>query len=387
MKHRRVKTKHRLVARLEGEILKRLRTRGGLSRVELARELHLAPSTMGIYVDRLVKEGFLLEGAKAERDFGRPPTLLTLNPRAGQFIGVDFEARNVMATAVDFSERPLKQAHRTVSRSDGAERVLEKIQSAIAEVLAIDELPALGIGVGVPGTIDPARGIALAYEHISGWRNIPLAARLREHFNVPVYLENNIRSIALAELCFGLGRGSRNFICVGVRSGIGAGVVANGQLLHGHHFQSGEIGQLTCALPPTRATAKPPTLENTASISALLNALRTPTQRAEPTVDDLLRACKSGDARALELVTQAARLHGWAAHQMQQLFDPEKIIFAGPLTALGDVYLAPIRETLAQLSTGQHLPELVNSTLGDYNGALGAAALALHQWEPVREPA
>jgi len=380
VKPRRVKTKHRLVARLEGEILKRIRARTALSRVELARELHLAPSTIGIYADRLRKEGFLLESTKAGSDFGRPPTLLTLNPRAGQFIGVDFEARNVRATAVDFSQQPLKQAHRTINRGETAGRVLERIESAIAEVRRVDDLPVLGIGLGVPGTIDPARGLALAYDLIPGWLNVPIAARLRERFGVPVHLENNIRSIALAEQWFGLGRGVRNFICLGIRSGIGAGVVVNGQLLHGHHLQAGEIGRWVCAPPEAQS------LEHTASISALLNSLRTPAQRAEPTVEHLLRACQSGDAGVVKLVTQAARLHGWAAHQMHRLFDPEKIIFAGPLTALGDAYLATIRETLAELSADSLLPELVNSTLGDYNGALGAAALALHQWEPVREP-
>jgi N-acetylglucosamine repressor len=381
MKPRRVKSKHRLVARLEAELLKRIRARSGLSRVELAREFHLAPSTVGIYADRLVKEGFLVEGDKAERDFGRPPTLLTLNPLAGQFIGVDFEARNVRATAVDFSQRPLKQAWRIVNRSDRTPQVLDKLEAAIAEVLPGDDLPLLGIGVGVPGTIDPARGLALEYGHISGWRNIPLAARLRERFGVPVHLENNIRSIALAELWFGLGRGTRNFICLGVRSGIGAGVVSNGQLLRGHHFQAGEIGRWTVAPPGTVS------LDEAASLSALLDALRGDASGPDPGVDDLLRTFREGNPRAVGLVTEAARLHGWAAHQMHRLFDPEKIIFASPLAALGEAYLAPIRESLRQLSGDDRLPELVNSTLGDYNGALGAAALALQQWEPIREPA
>ena len=91
---RRIKAKHQHVASLEAEMLRRVRARGGLSRVELARELKLAPSTAGIYVDRLVREGFLLESATAERKTaGRPLTLLVPNPDGGRFIGVDLEAR------------------------------------------------------------------------------------------------------------------------------------------------------------------------------------------------------------------------------------------------------------------------------------------------------
>src|SRR3954469_5262803 len=95
--------KQKAIASLEAELLRRVRAQEGLSRVELARRLELAPSTAGAYVDRLIAEGFLSERTKETRDFGRPPTLLTLNPEGGRFIGVDFEARNLMATLVDFS--------------------------------------------------------------------------------------------------------------------------------------------------------------------------------------------------------------------------------------------------------------------------------------------
>src|SRR5437879_9211441 len=95
------KIKRKIIANLEAELLRRVRANEGLSRVELARQLHLAPSTAGAYVDRLIAEGFLFERQKAERDFGRPPTLLSLNPEGGRFIGVDFEAHNIMATVVD----------------------------------------------------------------------------------------------------------------------------------------------------------------------------------------------------------------------------------------------------------------------------------------------
>jgi N-acetylglucosamine repressor len=87
MRRRVVKAKHQVVARLEAELLRRLRSRGGMSRVELARELHLVPSTAGIYVDRLVREGFLVETAKVARTPGRPATLVTPNPAGGQFVG------------------------------------------------------------------------------------------------------------------------------------------------------------------------------------------------------------------------------------------------------------------------------------------------------------
>ena len=144
---KRFKIKRDTIANQQADLLLRVRAQEGLSRVDLARVMNLAPSTVGIYVDHLVEEGFLFEGKAAERDFGRPPTILALNPQGGRFIGVDFEARNIMATAVDFSQRPLRQFHDTIAVAEPVEKILEKIEHAIETVAAGDDRSLLG-GLG-----------------------------------------------------------------------------------------------------------------------------------------------------------------------------------------------------------------------------------------------
>src|ERR1035438_2561111 len=245
---KRFKIKRETIANQQADLLLRVRARDGLSRVQLARCLNLAPSTVGIYVDHLVEEGYLFEGKAAERDFGRPPTILALNPQGGRFIGVDFEARNIMAVAVDFSQRPLKQVHDTIAVAEPVDNILHKIEHAIESVSVGDDRKVLGIGVGVPGVNDPARGIALSYKHIKGWEKVPLVSRLTERFGVPIFVENTIRTMALAELWFGQGRGLRNFICLGVRSGVDAGIIIDRQIYHGANNQAGEIGDWPCVL-------------------------------------------------------------------------------------------------------------------------------------------
>jgi predicted NBD/HSP70 family sugar kinase len=404
---RRIKSKHQHVASLEAELLRRVRAHGGLSRVQLARELKLAPSTAGIYVDRLVREGFLLETETTGRETaGRPPTSLVPNPDGGRFIGVDFEARNLMATVVDFSQQPIRQVHKTLRPTDSAAQILAKIELAIDEMMARDSRPVLGIGVGVPGAIDPVTNVAVHYDFIKGWSDVPLGERLGERFGVPVFLENNIRSMALAELWFGAGRGLRNFVCIGIRSGIAAGVVVNGHLLHGAQHRAGEIGHWVCPVPAELADATPSRrngewrwqasakLEQIASLSAIVAAAQRGVKggektaladvKGELTTDDVLAAAHDGDKFALSLVRAVGRVHGWVAHQVNELFNPEKIIFAGPLADLGGVFLAAVRETARELGDAGRDLVIVNSTLGQYNGAVGAAALALHQWKPKR---
>jgi N-acetylglucosamine repressor len=379
------RTKHKIVANIEAELLKCVRARGGLSRVELAHELGLAPSTAGIYADRLVRDGFLVETAKAEREPGRPPTLLGPNPDGGRFVGVDFEARSILATVVDFSQRVVKQSFRTIREGDSVERILVRLEEVIHSAIEGDQRPLLGIGVGVPGTIDPARGVALGYEFIDGWKDVPLASRLGAEFGVPVHLENNIRSMAMAELWFGQGLGLRNFLCLGVRTGIGVGVIANGRLLCGEHGGAGQIGKWPAPgarVNGSRTAAH--TLEGAASLKAILSAAGAAVKR-EMDFAGLRVAVEEGDAKVLKVLARAAEVHGWAIHQLQLLFDPRRIILVGPLAELGAAYLDPLIAA-ARHYASETPPEIVTSTLGQFSGAFGAAALALHEWKPAHPP-
>ena len=405
-KVRRLKIKQKAVANLEAELLRRVRADDALSRVDLARELNLAPSTVGAYVDRLIAEGFLSEWQKAERDFGRPPTLLALNPKGGKFIGVDFEAHNIMATLVDFSQQPLRQMHKSIRPSDSAEEVIDKIEESIRELMGGYPRDVLGIGIGVPGTIDPKNQIALAYGHIKGWKNIPLGERLAKRFKAEVYLENNIRSMALAEMWFGQARGLENFVCLGIRTGIGAGIVVRRHILHGKNNLAGEIGDWLCPVAPitldskggrnlwTCANLRP--LEAIASVPAILEAINVtskndgaPAPAGKKGVldfDDVVGAVGDGNKSVCEIVEKVAQTLGWVVCQIDAMFNPQKVILAGSLVALGDTLLTPLRKAVERFSSElqQELPIIVNSELGKFNGALGAAALALHEWKPKR---
>lgn len=106
--------------------------------------------------------------------------------------------------------------------------------------------------------------------------------------------------------------------------------------------------------------------------------------KGELDIDAVLSAVAGGDAFACSLIHAVGRVHGWVAHQVNELFNPERIIFAGPLASVGDAFLGPVRETAREFGDAERELEIVSSTLGKYNGAVGAAALALHQWQPKR---
>lgn len=394
-------------ADLTVDILKRVRASSGISRVQVARELGLAPSTTGVYVERLIADGFLMETAveDAARRTGRPPRLLHMNPDGGEFIGVDFEARNIMAMAVDFADRPLRNVHKEITKADSVAQIVDKIAEAIHDVLPSDPKRLLAIGVGVPGIVDSTRGIAVSYKYISGWQKVALAAQLRERFGVPVFLENTIRSMALAELWFGQGKGYRDFLCIGIRSGIGVGMVMDGHLYRGGHSGAGELGRwhrasISGTLSPWFAalgsdSESGPELQDVVSALAIPQALQRAIGMGRKSIlrgldrtlslQDIAHAVQLRDALCIDVVTEAAVVLGHAVGQLVLIMDPAKIILAGPLSALGETFLKPFRDGVAQRlkASGSAVPEIENSTMGEYCGALGAAALALHEWRPV----
>lgn len=380
-----IRTKHKIVAGVEAEMLKHVRMQNGLSRVELARGLHLAPSTASIYVDRLMQKGFLVEGDRVGRRFGRRfgrhPKLLIPNPAAGRFIGVDVEAHSLMTTVIDFSLQVVSNSQRSILKGDSADRILGRIEAAIEAAMKDDDCPLLGIGVGVPGSVDPVRGVVSYYEFVSDWINVPVVKRLSERFGVPVFLENNIRSMAMAELWLGHGKGLKNFICLGARTGIGVGVIVNGELLRGTDGAAGEIGTWPARLP-TSAGDKLETLESAASLDAIIGAAEKASGR-KMDFHAFKRAIEAGDRRALHVLSRAAEVHGAAIRQLDLLFNSERIIVVGPLAELGPPFIRLVTMAVGVRFDGI-VPSVVNSSFGHFGGAIGAAALALHEWKPVR---
>lgn len=389
MNHTQV-SKQQAMADAEAALIREVRRQEASSRVQLARRLGLAPSTVGVYVDRLIGEGYLREGPKIQTRSGRPATVVELNPQAGEFIGVDFDARLIVATSIDFSQQVQRRAQRTVLTSDTAPDVLAKIEEVISELARPAAL--LGIGVAVPGAVDSDEGIARHYEYIPGWQDVPLVARLSQRFRVPVHLENNIRSFALAEQWFSQRPAVSNYVCLGIRSGIGAGVVIDGQLHRGTDGLAGEIGSWPCVVPGSNGAYQTVTLESVASVRALLNRLTDEVRhgaqttlrlkRDQVTLDELLRAAQQSDPLVLRSLQGAADAVARVIAQCSLLLNPDRVVIVGPLAELTEAFLEPVSRSVDQYAVPQHAkkPEIVAASFGDYGGALGAAALAVHQW-------
>ncbi len=386
-------------------MLQLVRTHQGISRVELAALMSVAPSTIGIFVSRLLKENFLLENEVLRLKRGRPRTALSLNPGGGYLLGVDIEANRIRAVCLDFREEIQDSVSISIRPDADVEEVLKLARDAVLRILPKNRSRILGLGVAAPGSIDIKQRTSSFYKYIKGWENVQIGSFFEKNFNFPVYLESNMRAMASAELWFGQGRAADQFVSIVVRSGMGAGIVTQGKVCKGAHQSAGEIGFWLCPAAVLdrqviknifRSNPAHIELEEIASVRAVLRNIATCIRDGQPsslsecglhiTVNDLLEAYRKGDKMTVSHLNAAADGLGWAAGQINVLLDPGKIIFSSPFMALGQTFLDRIRRKATEHVRERHLsaPEIVASELGEFSGALGAAAQIVHHWVPVR---
>jgi predicted NBD/HSP70 family sugar kinase len=222
--------------------------------------------------------------------------------------------------------------------------------------------------------------MGLHYAFIPDWKNVPIAKALRDRFNAPITVDNNLRTIALAEKWFGGGRDLDDYAILGPRAGFGMAMVQRGRLTSGAHHAAGEIGLWPW---PSTAKGKDKELHDALSSPAIWRRLAGVSAQAKTPAN--LRAALAPFANATgarwdEIIADYARVLGC----VQLLLDAEVYFLHGPLTALGARFCESIAASASHLipALAASPLKIVPSTLNDEAGALGAASMAMEAWMP-----
>lgn len=362
---------------MQARVVREVRSGRATSRGVLADLLEIAPSTMGIHVDDLLKRGFLIESGLERGPTGRPKRLLKLVSEVGWFAGVEFTGGRMQAARLDFAGKVQKSLQQTLPTSITASQMVDRIEAILRELHEGAAGPCFGIGVGSPGLVNAAEGVVVYSQFQSDWQQVPLAQKLQRLFDTRVTVENNLHVITLAERWFGEGRDEDDFVVVRARLGFGIGIVKGGRLLPGAHHASGEVGMLPWPLEGGH-------LQVHEAFSARSVWQRLSGNRDSPPPDDLRVALTAlADTRGAAwdaVVTDYARLLGIT----QLILDARRYFLHGSLTALGKRFCDDIMRRSQQLVPAlHHSPiHLFPTTLGGEAGALGAASLAMETWNP-----
>jgi glucokinase len=246
-----------------------------------------------------------------------------------------------------------------------------------------------GIGVAAPGPVDPFSGTVLWAPSIPEWVDYPLKQILMETFQVPVYAGNDANLAALGEWKYGAGQGHQDLLYLTISTGIGGGVIANGQLLLGKQGLAGEVGHTTVmSNGPLCSCGRAGHLEAVASGPSIARWTETELRRGAnsnlPTADSLTcrqiaEAAKAGDSLAQAAFERAGNYLGLAISNYVNIFNPSIVILGGGVSQSGDLLLAPIRAVLATQVYSHHFLDslqLTTAALGDDAGLLGALELA-----------
>lgn len=222
-------------------IMQSLLRSDGSSRADLARVTGLTPATVSDLVAALLDEGLAEEAGRGPAKVGKPSTLLRLNQRSRNIVAVDLSGSSVLRAAVmDLAGEITHRVQREFLGARGEDAAL-LTEEAIAEAVSAASSPLLGIGIGTPGIVTPTGTVVEA--HNLGWLNVDLAPRLSDRFGLPVKVSNDANVAALAEYSSN-GSTSQNLLVVKIGSGVGAGLVVNGQQYFGESFAAGEIGHI-----------------------------------------------------------------------------------------------------------------------------------------------
>jgi glucokinase-like ROK family protein len=251
------------------------------------------------------------------------------------------------------------------------------------------------IGMGVPGPVEFKTGRPVAPPIMPGWNDFPIREVLGEDFGCPVYVDNDVNVMALGEQWAGLGRGVPNFLFVKVGTGIGCGIVCNGELYRGADGSAGDIGHIEIEGHATvcrcgnsgclESLAAAPAIVRMAHDVAAEGRSKALAERiAEcPEIDahDVAALAARGDFASMEIVKVSGRLVGHVLAGLVNFFNPSLIVLGGGVANVGDVWLAALRQEIYRRSLPLGTRHLViqRTQLGERAGVVGAAAVAIRQ--------
>src|SRR5438552_5527455 len=199
----------------------------------------------------------------------------TGSPAQGIFVGVDVGGTKVAAGLVNANGEILSQHRVTMVSNDSAERGLQAVLSAIAQVLPDGTSAIAGIGICAPGPLNPNTGVILNPPNVPCWRNFPLAQEVRKQYSVSVKVDNDANAAALAETRWGAARGYKNVFYATIGTGIGTGIILDGKIFHGRTGRAGEGGRVSIDYRgPICRCGKPGCIEILASGTAIVRRAR-----------------------------------------------------------------------------------------------------------------
>jgi N-acetylglucosamine repressor len=342
-------------------VLNLIRAHQPVSRADLARLMNVRRGVASLLVSELLSESLIFEGAVGEAvGRGRRPTFLYIDSRQRCVVGVDIRASRTYIMVTDLMGRQLGGVSSFQTNKDVNSLIQElarRVRQSLGEFK--DTGACEGVGVAVPGMVDPASGRVL-HAPTLGWRDVMLRDPLAAAIGNPVHIENSGKACALAQLWATRSDvvASGNSVFVSVSDGVGVGVVVNGEVLRGRHNTAGEFAHVPLSIDGPRCSCGATGcweayVSNISTLSRYFG--RDLTERKPQasetttfTVEDLIARARAGDARALGALNSTARYLGLGLASIINAIDPARIYVGGEITTAWNLIEPIVRSALRE---------------------------------------
>jgi glucokinase len=309
-------------------------------------------------------------------------------------IGIDLGGTNIKAAAIAKTGEIIAKAEWSTESEKGVDHVvsrLEQISYHVAEAAGWKWAEVTGVGLGLPGFLDFSTGVVEQAVNL-GWRNIPIISLLSEKMGVPVYFDNDANAAALGEAWVGSGQGFKDVILVTIGTGIGGGIIINGEIQRGTNGMAGEIGHIAMAWRAGRLCncGKVGCLETISSATAILRSAKevvanvSGTRLSQFPLDllttrDVIDIARSGDEVAAAIVREAMETLGIALSHLGNSLNPQRIVIGGGVSKAGDILFDSIKNGFKKGALQRVIEacEIVPASLGNDAGVIGAAKLVV----------
>jgi len=386
------------------QILHQLLLRKNCSRLELSQRTGLSSATVANLIADLMLEGLVIEVGMEASQGGRPIAILAINKSVGVCVGIDVAETYLHFDLYNLVLENLGEYQIDLPSSKKEPReIVRLIEAGFDELLKTFRCPktkVVGVGISIPGPFEHSTGVSV-FAPSWGWVNVNLKAMLEEEMDIPLYMDNPLKFNTVAEAWFGAGLQVDTMVAVVLGTGVGAGIVINGELFHGASNTAGEWGHsvIMAGGRPCRCGSRG-CLEAYIGAPGILQTLK----EIDPespflilndqtrSISEIASAAQKGDSVALEVVKKTAFFLSAGLSSLINVINPELVIIGSWVAKLlGPVLMAETIQLIQQQSLTQpfNAARFVLSDMSRNPVTLGAATLVLEEFlvNSDRQPA
>ena len=365
----------------ERSVLDTLRAHGALHAAEIARHIGLSKPTTADILRSLTDSGLIEEYSPGEEDSKRARSVYEAISDVKISLGIDIGSRFIRAAVGDLNQQMRSEVSVPVTSLTLKDLtfVMHKAVDTVLKDAGYKLKDVASIVVGTPGVIDQSTGVVSIAGTIGSLDGVNLVAHIENEFGIHPTLENDINLVTAAEQSAGHGQGIDNFAVLSVGSGLGSGLVLNGQLHRGHRGAAGEIFYVPFGDPrDTHRSATNPSGDRIAEITRALANKYTSSSLVEPySTVDILNAAKSGDELGKAVVALEAERIALYIAAISAVTDVELVVLSGGIGRQATFFLEPIKKLVSEIVPFP--PRIEVSVLGDTGILIGALNIATQQ--------